>query len=131
MPTDKFEGGKDSFGNKAVTSKFKDYSDKVTFPSKDPIPEKQINIDRELYTDYHMNLVEFNILLRSLILSSLNGQRVEYVILDGKLRVKRKGMTSQNKDQCLKYIKERLSFTNTMKIKEYQDASPEVQKKLK
>lgn len=39
-------------------------------------------------------------------------------------------MVNSNKEQCIKYIKERLSFTNSNKIKSYSDASPEIRKKM-
>ena len=40
MPVDKYEGDRDSFGNKVIVAKFNDSMGKVDIPAKDPIPTK-------------------------------------------------------------------------------------------
>lgn len=40
MPVDKYEGKKDSFGNKVISAKFNDSMGKIDFPSSDAVPTK-------------------------------------------------------------------------------------------
>ena len=80
MPADKYEGGKDAFGTKALTNRFNEMAAKLEIPAKDIIQNKPIQIDDNAYTKYKLNISSINDVFRALILSSINGQRIDYVI---------------------------------------------------
>ena len=57
MPKGKFEGGKDAFGTKVITTRFNDTAAKLDIPSKSPIPNKPVELDPEIYTNISVDII--------------------------------------------------------------------------
>ena len=125
MTKNKFEGGKEAFGTKVITDRFNDTAAKLDIPSKNPIPNKPVEIDPEVYTNISVDISTMPHVHQALLLAAINGQAVEYVVMKRELKVKQKDLTNPGKELCIKFMKERLSFTREGKMKPYSSLSGE------
>ena len=96
---------------KFITKKFNEVASKIDIPATNPIPYKQINVDLKLYTKASFDISTMAHSYQGLLLASLNGQGIEYLVSKREMHLKKGELTTKPIGLIVKFIKQRMAYT--------------------
>jgi hypothetical protein len=65
----------------------------------------------------------------ALILASLQVLKIPYIFNYNYFWIKKDSLTTKMKESCIKFIKDRLKFTDRSKLNKYKDANPSIKER--